>query len=276
MDMFREVVRLQDERREGVLVTVIDLQGEGPSVVGKKMLITADGEKLGTVGGGELERLASVKAAALLSSRTHQIESYNLSGGAAGPTQPTGMICGGIVTLFFEYIPARPRLYVFGAGNVGRCVLYHLRNMDYDITVFEERTEAAVGLEGVGRVMIGDYTETVGSERAPDGSYVVIAAFSHERDYQVLRSIFRAQWKPAYIGLLASPAKAESIVRKLIDELGDGLDLGVLYSSVGLDIGGESPDEIAVSIISEIQALRYHRLGNRHLSRPWSTSLPAK
>ncbi|PKM39740.1 MAG: hypothetical protein CVV03_12580 [Firmicutes bacterium HGW-Firmicutes-8] len=124
--------------------------------------------------------------------------------------------------------------------------------------------------------MVGSYPEIINNEIIPDESYVVIAGYSHEVDFEVLRSIFKAKWSPRYIGILASPKKGGVIISKLKEEFGENIDLGKIYSPIGLDIGGESPEEIAISIIAEIQSLRYDKNGNKHLSEKWSTLLQEK
>ena len=121
-------------------------------------------------------------------------------------------------------------------------------------------------------MVVGDYREIMSQEIIPADSYVIIAGFNHEEDYEILKALYEAQWKPRYIGLLASRNKGRVIVDKLKKELGPDIDLGILYSPVGLELGGESPGEIAISILSEIQALRHQKNSNKHLSESWPTS----
>jgi xanthine dehydrogenase accessory factor len=93
----------------------------------------------------------------------------------------------------------------------------------------------------------------------------VIATPSHRFDYAVLRRALTSGWAPRYVGLIASKKKATGFLQDLKAELGENADLKSLYMPIGVDTGGSSAAEIAVSIIAEIQAVRYGRTGLRHL-----------
>jgi xanthine dehydrogenase accessory factor len=65
--------------------------------------------------------------------------------------------------------------------------------------------------------------------------------------------------------MLASQRKARTLVRRLVQDLGEEVDLSPLYSPVGLDLGGRSPSDIAIAIAAEIQVLQYSKAGHKHL-----------
>ena len=176
------------------------------------------------------------------------------------------MVCGGRVTLFFEYLTTRPRLYLFGGGHVGQALVYHLRNLGYYVTVIDHRPGIAEALPEADQVILADYQQALQDEAIPEGSFFVIATPSHEVDYLILRCIFTSIPKPRYVGLVASRAKTAKFTGDLRAELSPDVDLSPLYAPVGLDIGGSNVDEIAIAILAEMQALRYEREGQRHLS----------
>lgn len=270
MEIYREILKMADRGRAGVLITVIEKKGQGPAVVGKKLLLSDDGMTKGTIGGGELEYEAILKAREVLEQGNHCTQLYDLSGEErAGNHRTLDMLCGGMVTLFFEYIPIAPSVYILGIGHVGKHLLYHMENLDYRVTLMDDRPETVEGVSEECRVIIGDFYEIVRGETIPKETYVVIAGYSHEVDYEILKAVYEAGWRPRYIGLLASSTKSKVIVSKLRDELGSSIDIDRIYSPVGLDIGGRSPEEIAISILSEIQAIRYGKIGNRHLNKLW-------
>lgn len=271
IDIWMEIANLRDENRAGVLVTVVNKNGMGPSVVGQKMLVDDKGNLFGTIGGRELESQATKKARELLFLRKHDMESYNFSGDQPiEACKNLDMICGGYITLFFEYLSVRPSIYVIGMGHVGRCIADLMKNLDWRITLIDSRPEAANNMPKNYRILTGDFREVIHSEPAPQGCFIVIAGYSHEADYKVLKGVYQSGWNPGYIGLLASSKKAEIMVNKLAEELGDNIDLGVLHSPVGLDIGGSSPEEIAIAILAEIQAVRHGKIENKHLGKQWS------
>lgn len=264
-DIYEELIQMRQSGTDGILVTVTDKQGHGPAIVGKKLLVLANGNRKGTVGGGELEYSAIKKARELIEKKANCTQSYEFTDETSlRDYEKINMICGGRVTLFYEYIPTCPNIYIIGAGHVGRCLVEGLKNLDYRVTVIEERQEAVKGITDAHKVLIGDYSKIIRNEKIPAESYVVITGYSHEVDYQILKSMYEAHWKPKYIGLLASPKKAKLIIAKIKAELGERADLSMLYSPVGLDIGGDTPEEIAISIVSEIQAIRYKKIRNPH------------
>ena len=115
------------------------------------------------------------------------------------------------------------------------------------------------------RVLIRGYEKALENEAVPTGRFFLIATPAHEADYLALKTILTSDWKPRYVGLLSSRAKAAKFVSDLEADLGSDVDLSALFTPVGLDIGGSAAHEIALSVLAEIQALRYGRLENKHL-----------
>ena len=249
---------------QSVLITVVEKGGSGPQVPGAKMLVRADGSTVGTVGGGELEQVAAAKAQEILIEKSSALIGYSLlDGGRLADTEALKMMCGGTVSLFYEYLGHEAYIYIFGGGHVGRALASHLRGMRCFVTVIDERE----GIEApdADRLIIADYDGALEAEAVHPGGYFLIATPGHEADYCVLARIMRSDWAPRYVGMLGSRKKSEQLVGRLIEEMGDELDRSVLYTPVGLDLGGSTPDEIAISLIAEIQALRYGKAGHRHM-----------
>lgn len=267
LNLYEALFQLQENGEQGVLVTVVEKEGSGPLPPGAKMLIYADGRSVGTVGGGTLERLAQEKAVDLLKTGQSLLQQYALIDhhNVVETAQATDMVCGGRVTLFYEYLSPGPRLYLFGGGHVGQALVRHLQDLPYYVTVIDERAGIEDTVTGADRVIIGGYETALIDSPVPDGSFFVIATPAHDADYLVLKMIFSSAWNPRYVGLLASRTKSAKFVHDLREELGKGLDLSPLYTPAGLDIGGSSADEIAISIVAEIQAIRYGRREQKHL-----------
>ena len=268
MDIYERIIDLKKKGEEGVLITVAEKEGHGPAPVQAKMLYVGSGEKEGTVGGGALEEAAEKAAQKVLIDKKGFLKKYLLDpDNRLIEGEETGMLCGGTTTLFFEYIGSGIPLYIFGAGHIGKAVVYHLRNLSYNITMADSREDVITEINGVQRKVSGQYSIILKNEEVRQGGFFVIATHSHQLDYVVLKRIYEARWQPAYIGLVASKKKVKTMKAKLCEELGEEPDFSILYAPVGLDIGGTSPDEIALSIVSELQALRYGKQGHKHLSK---------
>lgn len=258
--IFEKILELQRNGEEGVLITVVEKEGSGPAGPGARMLVLADGKTAGTIGGGSLELVATRKALRLLETKGTLLERYTLSEqDRVVDAETPDMVCGGRVTLFYEVLSSGPRIYIFGGGHVGQALVYHLRHLPYHVTVIDPRPDMVPALQGADSIVTAEYEKALEDRAIPRGGYVVIATPSHEADYAILRHIFTSGWEPRYVGLLASKRKSATFIRNLKEELGTGIDLSPLHTPAGLDIGGDSVHEIAVSIIAEIQALRYDR-----------------
>ena len=264
--IYQKILELRRDGQEAMLVTVADKQGSAPALPGTKMLVCTDGKTVGTVGGGELERLATSKALELLAQHQSLLIHYNLTEqGQPIDSEPTGMVCGGRAALFYEFVGYGTRVFIFGAGHVGKALVDCLRLLHYYIAVIDPRPELVAQVEGANRPITADYRAAFQDEQVPAGGFYVIATPGHEMDYEVLKRILTAGWAPRYIGLVGSKRKVTVFVQRLREELGSDLDLSALYTPVGLDLGGSTPEEIAVSITAEILALRYGKTGHKHM-----------
>jgi xanthine dehydrogenase accessory factor len=268
IEIYEEIIKLKTGGENGVLITVVEKEGHGPAVIGTKMLVLRDGQKKGTVGGGALEYAAGKHAAKILENQTGEIKKYLLSpDNEIINGEKTGMLCGGTISLFYEYIGSGDRLYIFGAGHIGKALVYHLKNLNYYITLIDNREGMVETIDGVQRRITTRYETALQDEDVPEAGYFIIASHSHKMDYVILKRIYEAKWKPKYIGMVASKRKSPLMIQQLQEELGEDIDLDMLYTPVGLNIGGPSPDEIAISITAELQAIRYNKTGHKHMGR---------
>lgn len=263
LSVYEKLYRIKQEGREGVLVTVVDKKGHGPASVGRKIIITSTGEKIGTVGGGEIEQVAIQVAGEVLKNKETRLVTYNLNEeNKAEESESLNMVCGGKLTIFFEYIGISTPIYIFGAGHVGRALAHLLKNLDYQITLIDDKEDQ---LPIDPRINRESYRQFIKYEKIPTNSYIVVATSSHEADFEVLKHIYQSEWNPIYVGIIASNTKAKTLMRRLVNDIGDTTKLDSLYAPIGLDLGGTVPEEIAISIIAEIQAIKYNKTENKHL-----------
>ena len=260
---------IAERRRQGrpvVLVTVVATGGHAPTEPGIKMLADAGGRVAGTVGGGAIEKLALAEAAAVLERRQPLLREYLLDDAPAGEPapaapEPTGMVCGGRVTLFFEPLGAGDRAVLFGAGHVNRALHHYLAPLGFDTLFVDYRAD-----------QLADLPEL------PDlaDAYVVVATHGHACDERVLEHLLRSGARPRYLGVVASRRKRVEIERHLRERLGPDLDLDWLRMPVGLHLGGNSPAAVALSIAAEMQAGRHGIDGHRTMRDRPGGGAPAK
>lgn len=272
MDPFYD--RFLDLKKRGVpmmVVTAVYKEGAGPVDVGKKMVVTEKEGAFGTVGGGAIEFYAREKSKTLLKDRLHLMETYLLDEGKVLPDSLTlPMVCGGKVTLFYEYVGPKEYVYLFGAGHVGQALAAILKTLDYHLTVIDPRKEVIEQFQHADRLFMMPFVEFIEAEGISKNAMIVVATPSHEYDYHVINQVIEKKIEPKYIGMLCSPDKLHDYLKKTYERFGNDVDLSRFYSPIGLDTGGNTPEEIAISIASEMLAISNHKLGNRHLREVYS------
>jgi xanthine dehydrogenase accessory factor len=177
------------------------------------------------------------------------------------------MLCGGKATLFYEFLGSRGNVVIFGAGHVGQALAYHLAPLNFHTTLLDTRKEIIEGIrrDEINAELTADYQNAVREHEGPDDTYCVIATHSHEEDYRVLKAVIEAPWEPTYIGVIASARKARELRRRLQEECRTPIPLETVFMPCGLDTGGPAPHEIAVSVVAEIQSVRFAKSGHRHM-----------
>jgi xanthine dehydrogenase accessory factor len=265
-EIYEALLEIKANGEEGVLVTAVEKEGHGPAVIGTKMVVTSEGKRIGTVGGGALEYAAIKRSAQTIKEKQGGLRKYKLTqDNEIIDGEATGMMCGGSVTLFYEYIGFGEKLYIFGAGHIGKALANHLKNLNYYITVMDSRAGLVEEIPDVQQRLTQNYEKALEGVKVAAHGFFLIASHSHALDYVILKRIYESQWNPRYVGLIASKRKAPAMVERLKEELGPDIDRDILYTPVGLEIGGQNPDEIAISIIAELQAVRYGKKGNKHM-----------
>jgi xanthine dehydrogenase accessory factor len=250
--------KLEELRQAGTpaaLVTVVRCSGSCPAEPGAKMIVEAGGRVSGTIGGGHLEQLAIEDARQCLAAGEHKMLRYPLGATA-------GQCCGGVVEVFVEALNAGPRLYLFGAGHVGQSVCRVLSQTPFVVHAVDERAEWIDALPSEVRRHAEPWDAFV-AEAAFDAerTFVAIMTHRHDLDEDIVAAVIR---KPArYIGLIGSEAKW----RRFRERLGArGLSeeaLARVRCPIGLDIGGKSPAEVAISVAAELLGVHHGRAAAR-------------
>ena len=248
---------------EVALVTIVSSTGSTPQRVGAKMLVYSDGRTVGTIGGGCYENEAFWKAREAIKSRKPLNVKFELTDDIA---EETGLICGGQMEVFIEPVEPSPDVYIFGAGHVG----YFLGRMAYDtgfrVHVIDDREKFASTErfgEGVD-VIVDDIPTWLETHTLPPTSYAVVVTRGHKHDIDALRALTRSPLR--YVGLIGSRAKVRRIFDALREEGTTPEALKPVHAPIGLDIGAITPQEIAVSILAELIAVKHGKIAETNVA----------
>jgi xanthine dehydrogenase accessory factor len=181
-----------------------------------------------------------------------------------------GMCCGGRMEIFIELIEGAPRLWLFGAGHVARPTAVLARSAGFEVTIVDERDtlNTADRFPDCRRALEEPVTLLRQHASAlSDRDWLLIVTHDHRLDEELLE--LAIQHRPRFIGLVGSQRKTFRLLQRIAARLGadspEGLALDRVYAPVGLDIGAIGPEEIAISIVAELVALRRGRAAERHL-----------
>lgn len=241
----KRMAELVEKGETFALATVVDVEGSTPGKPGFKMIVTKDGKSFGTVGGGTLEEKVRREAVeAIKEGRPRKIE-------VSLTERDIGMLCGGKATVFIDVVGMMPKLVIVGGGHLAEAIAWLAKRLGFHITVVdpyatEDRFPNADSL------LRASPEEALPNLGLDDNTYLVILG-EHEFDVPSLKA---ALGKVAYIGMIGSRRRVAAAFEQVLKMGFKPDDLKAVYAPVGLDIGAETPEEIALSILAEILAIR--------------------
>ncbi len=271
--------RLADLVADGVAVaaaTVVDTSRSVPRHAGAKMLVLRNGRSFGTVGGGEMEARVIAEAQGALVDGRCRLLSYRL----VDPRRGDPGVCGGDVRIFVEPHMPKPTLIVMGYGHVGRAVAQAARWLGFRTLAVDDRpgiadaaeaaadsgrgdaetdagTDASFGDADTGaldELITGSSSELLATRQLDADSAVVLVTRNVDVDVAALPALLDSD--AGYIGVMGSDRRWATTRTRLIQGGADDSALERVHAPIGIEIGAETPEEIAVSIMAEVIAHR--------------------
>ena len=252
-DIYEAIAGLRRRGQKAVLATIISTRGSAPRKEGTKMLVQTNGQIIGTVGGGDLEHQIYKKALQLIEGNESQLAHFELTNEDASKE---GMLCGGTVDVFIEPINPLPVLFIFGGGHISFSLARIGKMVDFRVVVIDDRPEFANAerFPEADEVIAADMASTMPQLDINSSSYIVIVTRGHRNDTQVLE--WATTTPAAYIGMIGSKRKISAAFSYLKTKGITQEQLDRVHSPIGLPIGAETPEEIAVSIVAEMIQVR--------------------
>jgi xanthine dehydrogenase accessory factor len=266
-DVFEEVVRLRREGIPAALATIVGTRGSTPGRTSMRLLVLADGTFLGTVGGGCLEAEVYDTALQVLADEQPRSLKFRLT---EQDSPDSGLMCGGEVTIFVEPI-STPALWIFGGGHVSKSLCQVASLAGFSTTVVDDRAEfcTAARFPEAHATLSLQYVDAVARMPIRQNSYAVIVTRGHREDGAVLEALgrrFEQGHRLRFLGMIGSKTKQALLWKHL---RGAGIKdefLDTVRTPMGAWLGGRSHEEIAVSVVAELIAVR--RLGH-DLASTW-------
>ena len=252
LDLLDPLAALRRSGGRAVMATVVEAQGSTPRKAGARLLLGADGSLMGTVGGGAVERHVIDHAQALLAGGEAVLVAIDLDA-------DLGMCCGGRMTVFLEPLGGAAELLLCGAGHVGLEVCALASRCGFAVTVVDARDELRTPerFPGAARLLPDATADGLTALLRASGTattFVVITTHSHALDHELAAAALPLG--PRYLGVIGSQRKSAKLREHLRSRGADEAALGRLRCPMGLPLGGQTPAEIALSIVAELVAER--------------------
>ena len=251
------------------LATVVTTTDSTPARVGMKMIARTAGLVAGTIGGGALEKIALEKI------RDEQPGvatkwSFDL-GRMDGEGITTSMVCGGVEEILVEPLASGVPLVIFGGGHCGMALSRLVAQTGFTVTVYDSREEwsSVEKHPHAARLLCAPYEGIVGRIPLTPQTYVVIMTHGHRDDAAVLHQVVGAEWR--YLGMLGSANKVSVVLEGLRASGTDPARIARISSPAGIMIGSHTPEEIAVSIVAQMIAVRNGIDANVSAAQPAGT-----
>ncbi len=253
MDVYEELVRLRRRGEKCALATIVSVNGSIPSYQNAKILVRQDGSFVGTIGGGCVEAEVYNAAREVMETEKAKMLEFSLGQDVA---YENGLICGGQLNVYVEPVVPQPRAFLFGAGHVSQAIakVAHLAGFATVVVDDRERFASRERFPDAEEVHAAEYEAIFPRLEINSSSYLIIVTRGHRDDMRVLR--LAVETPARFIAMIGSKRKVINIVKELEKEGIPREKFERLTAPMGLDIGAVTPEEIAVSVVAEMIAVR--------------------
>ncbi len=259
LELTQRLLRAAEGGEPVVLASVFEA-GPRDLALGARMLIERSGERLGSLGDAALDDV--VTNYALAAFERHATETVYVGGDGITPRHTPGA-----TSIYIEVVETKPVFFIVGGGHIGRSLSILADFLDFHVVVLDDREEFAnvERMPEADEVICDDYEAAIDRYPIDSNTYIVMVTRGHKQDEVSLR---RALGRGAgYIGMIGSKRRTSTVIQHLTDEGFDREELARVHTPIGIDIGAETPEEIALSIMAEVIMLRrggtaksmYHR-----------------
>jgi xanthine dehydrogenase accessory factor len=253
--IFLKAEEIKNQQVPAALCILIETSGSTPRKEGSKMIVFGDGKIYGSVGGGTVEKEIIEKALEIISNGKPAKFSFQLE-------DDLNMHCGGFLEVYIEPINPTQKLYIFGAGHIGKAVAHFAKEFDFSVSVFDPRDgifddPAFKSCSCIGQ----DYFKAIEEAIFDINTFIVIATPKHLYDEEILVKVARRPH--AYVGMLGSKQKVELAKKRFLEEnLLTPEEIEKIDMPIGIKFKAQTPQEIAISILAKLIDVRNTLMNN--------------
>jgi len=257
-NIFETIVELKKSGELIALAVIIRAEGSTPRKVGAKMIILKDGRAVGTLGGGDLEKGVIDEAIEAIKQGHPRIASFTLD----MEKGKLDMMCGGQLDVYIEPFNPDEKLIIFGAGHITRSLAPLAKGAGFKVSVVEDSPDLLQKdkFPETEDLVLTDMEQFARDLSSDLPTYIVLLSRGFSRDKAILTQLIQKDFK--YIGMIGSFRKINTMKEDLQKKGIPEEAFIKLKAPVGLDIGAETPEEIAISIAAEIIAAKKGKLNS--------------
>ncbi len=248
MQSLFNILQLAQEKREQIaLCTVVETSGSTPLKTGAKMLVWANGDSAGTIGGGNIELQVIADAIKLILLKESKLIDYALL--------KQNMCCGGNMKIFIEPQKPQKQLIIFGSGHIGSNVAFYAQKLQFKTILIDERSKMLdkTDVPGIQKFPL-NHKEAFSKLQFDSDTYVIICTHQHEYDREILA--YCINQNTAYLGMIGSMRKILITKKRFLEQnICSKEQLDRVDMPMGFDIGQNGPEEIALGIVAKIVAI---------------------
>ncbi len=249
-DLLIKALKAAQKGQKYAFATVVETTARGtPRKAGAKMVVWEDGSLFGTIGGGRNEKEAQKECLKAIKSGKPALIAYNLFGQKDQP------VCGGQMKVFIEPFVPRKHLVICGAGHVALPLSIIAKMLGYKITIIDSRKEFAnkARFPHADNILAGDHAKKLAAIRIDRNTHIMIMTHGHEYDFDCAKAVVKSD--AGYLGVISSRPKKLKLFSELRKMRVPESLIKKIHIPAGIDIGGQTPEEIAVSIAAELVAI---------------------
>ena len=250
-ELLIKALRASKKGRSYAVATLVDSTIKGtPRKAGAKMIVLEDGTLWGSIGGGRNEKAVQKECLKAIKSGKPSFVTYDYFGGVGQS------VCGGQIKVFIEPFRGTKHFVICGAGHIALPLSVLGKMLNFKVTIIDNRKEFANSkrFPHVDKIIVGDHARKLSQLPIDQNTYIMVVTQGNEYDFECLRAAINTD--AGYLGVISSRAKRVKFFGRLKKMGISQSRLNRIKIPAGVDIGAQTPEEIAISIAAEIVAVK--------------------